>query len=102
MLHIVSQSPFQHSALEQAANYCQQDDVVILSNDAVYALQGPHPLLQVLLEKEVSIKALANDCKARGILNLTVQHTIQQNIEQISVADFVDAVFNADKNLSWY
>ena len=65
-LHIVSQSPFQNSALDSCLGLAAVNDVIVLINDGVYALQQPVQALTQAMERN-SVFALQDDLLARGL-----------------------------------
>lgn len=88
MLHTVNKSPFEKNSLESCTQFLDQDDVVLLYEDAVYAA-SPGTVKSVLIEtilKDNKVFALNADLKARGINSL---------IDGVEIADydkFVDLV----------
>lgn len=88
-LHIVSQSPYQGSALEECLEIIAPDDEILLIGEGVYACQGPicdklatHPLY-----------ALEPDLLARGI---------KTTITGIDYQRFVELTVIHPHSISWF
>ncbi len=88
-LHIVSQSPYQGSALDECLEIIAADDDVLLIGEGVYACQGPisdrladHP-----------IYALEPDLLARGI---------KTTITGIDYQRFVALTVIHPRSISWF
>ncbi len=91
MLHIIKKSPYESSALKDAVEYIgQNDDVVLLTEDGVYAAKkgGKFEGLLVDLTKKNSVYCLLADIKARGIQ----ESEIAENIKIIDYKGFVEKV----------
>ena len=91
MLHIIKKSPYESSALNDAVNYIgQNDDVVLLVEDGVYAAKKGckfEALLRNLTQKN-SVYCLLADIKARGIQ----ENELAENIKVIDYKGFVEKV----------
>lgn len=61
MLHIVSASPFQNSALEECLAIAQPEDTILLMADAVYAAH-----LDQVRFQQMSVAAMEEHVTARG------------------------------------
>ena len=91
MLHIIKKSPYESSAFNDAVNYIgQNDDVVLLVEDGVYAAKKGgkfEGLLRNLTQKN-SVYCLLADIKARGIQ----ENELLENIKVIDYKGFVEKV----------
>ena len=91
MLHIIKKSPYESSALNDAVNYIDQnDDVVLLVEDGVYAAKKGGKFEELLrnLTQKNSVYCLMADIKARGIQ----ENEIVENIKVIDYKGFVEKV----------
>ena len=91
MLHIIKKSPYESSALNDAVNYIgQNDDVVLLVEDGVYAAKkgGKFEALLRNLTQKNSVYCLLADIKARGIQ----ENELVENIKVIDYKGFVEKV----------
>lgn len=66
MLHVVSQSPFSHSALTSCLALMHDDDQLLLIQDAVIATTTASWILQL---QNKTIYVLQDDLIARGLTN---------------------------------
>lgn len=96
ILHIINKSPLQHSALNDALPFINEDDQVILIDDGVYAAISGTPGINKIKAIKCQCLALHDDIEMRGIKN------IDTSVQTITMNDFVERVFNASKNISWY
>ena len=64
MLHLILSSPFQSSALQQALQYLQADDSLVLLQDAVIAACAPQWVEKLVA---TSIYVMQEDLNARGL-----------------------------------
>lgn len=96
ILHIINKSPLQHSALNDALQFINKDDQVILIDDGVYAAISGTPGINKIKAINCQCLALHDDVEMRGIKN------IDTSVQTITMTDFVERVFNASKNISWY
>ncbi len=95
-LHIISKSPYTHSALTNALPFITKDDSVLFIDDGVYATtQQNNPLAQ-LISNNCSVYALTDDISSRGLQDINKQ------VQLIEISDFVNLVFNTTKTVSWY
>lgn len=95
-LHILSHSPFADSRLASCLRLLGTDDALLLSGDAVYALQPDTANLQALqlMPASVALYALDEDLAARGL----------QPPERVSAVDypaFVELCTRYAKVNSW-
>ncbi|MEI6896005.1 MAG: sulfurtransferase complex subunit TusB [Psychromonas sp.] len=95
ILHTINTSPFQTHALQQCLNLLNEDDHLLLIEDAVIASQAKHPLFNELSELALQgrLLVLAPDLVARGIKNSIG--------EQCSYKDFVDLVVQHKSQIAW-
>ena len=96
LLHIISKSPTQHSALKDALPFITNTDTVIFIDDGVYACTSQLDLIQSLNEIDCRVTALIEDIDTRGLTS------INDKIDIISMSDFVGLSFSCSKTLSWY
>ncbi len=90
MLHIVKRSPYESSSLSNAVNYIVQGDIMLLTEDGIYAAKkgGKYEsLLKDLMHKN-TVYCLLADIKARGIQN----EEIIENVKIIDYKGFVEKV----------
>ena len=83
MLHIVKKSPYESSALNNAINYIRQGDIMLLTEDGVYAAKKGGKfsnLINEVLQKN-HVYCLLADAKARGIL-------VSEVIENVKLLDY--------------
>ena len=90
MLHIVKKSPYESSALNNAINYIRQGDIMLLTEDGVYAAKkgGKFEALLRNLTQKNSVYCLLADIKARGIQ----ENELAENIKVIDYKGFVEKV----------
>ena len=82
MLHTVNKSPFANTALESCLRFAGEGDVVLLTEDGVYAAAAGtarSTLVESALEKGFRVCALSADLKARAVDAL---------IEGVEVVDY--------------
>lgn len=96
ILHIINKSPIQHSALHDALPFINTDDKVILIDDGVYAAIANTGSMNKITALHCQCMVLNDDAEMRGIKN------IDQSVQMIDMQDFVELVFKASKNISWY
>lgn len=90
MLHIIKKSPYESSALEDAVSYINQSDIILLTEDGVYAVKkgGKYEgLLKNVMQKNI-VYCLLADLKARGIQD----NEIIENVKIIDYKGFVEKV----------
>lgn len=95
-LHLLSHSPFADNSLASCLRLLGANDGVMLSGDAVYALQAgsSHQSTLLALPQSVALYALEEDLQARGI----------RTTERFQVVDypaFVALCAQYDKVNSW-
>ena len=67
MLHIVTTTDTFMQSGVSCLDYIDQNDVILLSQDAVYAANTKHALYPRLMELAVQIFVLEEDLRARGV-----------------------------------
>jgi tRNA 2-thiouridine synthesizing protein B len=90
VLHIIKKSPYESSALEDALSYINQNDIVLLTEDGVYAVKkgGKYEgLLKNAMQKH-TVYCLLADIKARGIQ----ENEIIENVKIVDYKGFVEKV----------
>lgn len=93
-LHIVNKSP-QQPFLENCLRVAADNDGILLIEDGVYAADEHYTGL--FADKKSKIFVLENDVKARGLFD-----RLNQNIEILTDAGFVEKVVEYSKSHSWY
>lgn len=93
ILYKASSNPFENHALQQCLVRMQNNDKLILTQDAVYALSQhkTHPTLS----QYAPVYLLEDDVLARG---LSVDSTL---FKLISYADFVELTLDFEQVISW-
>ena len=93
-LHVLSHSPFGDDRLSSCLRLLGSTDTLLLSGDAVYALQpGSAPFL-ALQDKKISLFVLLEDVQARAI-------EIPDWAKVIDYPAFVELSIDHDKVNSW-
>ena len=95
-LHILSHSPFADSRLASCLRLLSADDGLLLTGDAVYALQPDTANLQALqlMPASVALYALDEDLAARGIQP-------PQRVQVMDYPGFVELCTRYAKVNSW-
>jgi tRNA 2-thiouridine synthesizing protein B len=96
-LHLLSHSPFTDSRLKSCLQLLDPGDGLLLTGDAVYALQPDSlPLLELLqLPGDMSIFVLQEDASARGLT------TLAHRVRAIDYATFVELCTTYARVNSW-
>lgn len=96
-LHLLSHSPYTDSRLKGCLQLLGAGDGLLLTGDAVYALQPESLALRELLQlpEEVCIFALQEDTSARGLTPLA------QRVRAIDYATFVELCTTYARVNSW-
>lgn len=95
-LHLLSRSPFVDNSLKSCLRVLAAGDGLLLTGDAVYALQAhaaPWMLLSQLPDS-VSIFALLEDVEARGIASPV-------RVQRVDYKEFVSVTLAFSKVNSW-
>lgn len=66
-LHLLNKSPFLNNTFNTALIFTHEDDGILLTGDAVYALQANTPFLMKMKQISATIYALDEDVVARVI-----------------------------------
>jgi len=95
ILHTVKTSPFQTLALANCLRLLNENDSLLLIEDAVVASQAPHDLYEQLklLSDQGRLMVLDADLDARGIENAIGK--------KCSYFDFVTLAINHQSQLAW-
>ena len=90
MLHIVKKSPFESSAFSDAINYMVENDIMLLTEDGIYAAKKGGKYEEALknLIKKNAVYCLMADLKARGIHD----NEIIENVKVLDYKGFVEKV----------
>lgn len=96
MLHIVTKADaFMQSGIS-CLDYIDQNDVILLSQDAVYAANPKHALYPRLMDLAVKICVLEEDLSARGIASNSLT-----NCKVVSFDGFVELTELHSSTLTW-
>jgi len=93
-LHVLSHSPFGDDRLSSCLRLLGSADAVLLSGDAVYALQPDTVPFSTLQERAIRLFVLTEDAQARAI-------EIPDWAEAIDYPAFVELSFHHAKVNSW-
>jgi tRNA 2-thiouridine synthesizing protein B len=97
-LHLVNQSPFEHSTLTECLRFCAKGDSILLLENGVYAACQDNEFNAQLKDLEhIQVYALEADIMARG---LAAQ--LAHFISLASDSDFVDLTVQHSSVQSWY
>ncbi|AIR64169.1 sulfurtransferase complex subunit TusB [Cedecea neteri] len=95
MLHTLRQSPFQCDITE-ILRYTQPGDDLLLIEDGVIAALNGSRALELLLSAPITVSALQEDVEARG---LSAQ--ISSKIERVGYTDFVRLTIKHSQQFAW-
>ncbi|WP_116256748.1 sulfurtransferase complex subunit TusB [Pseudomonas sp. OV221] len=93
-LHVLSHSPFGDDRLTSCLRLIGSADAVLLSGDAVYALQPGTAPFTALQSRQIKLWVLAEDAQARAI-------EVPDWAEAIDYPAFVELSIHHDKVNSW-
>ncbi|WP_095048062.1 sulfurtransferase complex subunit TusB [Pseudomonas sp. Irchel s3h9] len=93
-LHVLSHSPFGDDRLTSCLRLIGSADAVLLSGDAVYALQPGTAPFSALQSRQIKLLILAEDAQARAI-------EVPDWAEAIDYPAFVELSIHHDKVNSW-
>lgn len=93
-LHILSHSPFSDGRFASCLRLLGADDGLLLSGDAVYALQPGGAPLAALEERQPRLYVLAEDLAARGL-------QAGSQVTPLDYPAFVQLTLEYDKVNSW-
>ncbi|MGE1093893.1 Protein TusB [compost metagenome] len=93
-LHVLSHSPFGDDRLTSCLRLIGSADAVLLSGDAVYALQPGTAPFTALQSRQIKLLVLAEDAQARAI-------EVPDWAEAIDYPAFVELSIHHDKVNSW-
>jgi tRNA 2-thiouridine synthesizing protein B len=93
-LHVLSHSPFGDDRLTSCLRLIGNADALLLSGDAVYALQAGTAPLSALQSRQIKLFVLAEDAQARAI-------AVPDWAEAIDYPAFVELSIHHDKVNSW-
>lgn len=96
-LHLLSHSPFTDGRLVSCLHLLGPDDALLLSGDAVYALQNATSQRQALelMPESIALFALEEDVVARGLSGLPVR------VQQIDYPGFVELCCRYARTNAW-
>ncbi|AZZ77075.1 MULTISPECIES: sulfurtransferase complex subunit TusB [Pseudomonas] len=93
-LHVLSHSPFGDDRLTSCLRLIGSTDALLLSGDAVYALQAGTAPFSALQSRQIKLFVLAEDAQARAI-------EVPDWAEAIDYPAFVELSIHHDKVNSW-
>jgi tRNA 2-thiouridine synthesizing protein B len=93
-LHVLSHSPFGDDRLNSCLRLIGSADALLLSGDALYALQPGTAPFADLQSRQIRLFALAEDAQARAI-------AVPDWAEAIDYPAFVELSIHHDKVNSW-
>jgi tRNA 2-thiouridine synthesizing protein B len=93
-LHVLSHSPFGDDRLSSCLRLIGSADALLLSGDAVYALQPGTAPFTALQDRQLKLWILAEDAQARAI-------AVPDWAEAIDYPAFVELTIHHDKVNSW-
>ena len=95
-LHILSHSPFTDNRFSSALGLLGAEDGLLLTGDALYALQqGSEPYQALLqLDSKIALYALDEDLKARAL-------TPRPRVQLVDYAGFVELCSRYARSNSW-
>ncbi|WP_331691460.1 sulfurtransferase complex subunit TusB [Pseudomonas sp. ZY71] len=93
-LHVLSHSPFGDDRLTSCLRLIGSADALLLSGDAVYALQPGTAPFSALEQRQIKLFVLAEDAQARAI-------DVPDWAEAIDYPAFVELSIHHDKVNSW-
>lgn len=99
-LHTINKSPYSHNSLISCLKICAKNDGILLLEDGVFGALPSTPCaeeLQTLIKQGVTIFALINDIKARGL-----ERKLVQGIKLINYNEFVQLTLDHRCVQSWY
>lgn len=94
MLHTLSYSPWHHDIVAPLRLVKEGDDLLLLSDGVIAALEGR--FLDLLLAAPVTLYALNDDIKARGL-----DGQISSAVVRVSYTDFVRLTIKHTGQLAW-
>ncbi|AHL75298.1 sulfur relay protein DsrH [Stutzerimonas stutzeri] len=96
-LHLLSHSPFADGRLVSCLHLLGAGDALLLSGDAVYALQAATAQRQALelLPDGIALFALKEDIAARGLVNLP------ERLQQVDYPAFVELCCRYARTNAW-
>lgn len=96
-LHLLSHSPFADSRLSSCLHLLGTGDGLLLSGDAVYALQRGSAQRQALelLPEGIALFALDEDIDARGLVDLP------RHLQQVDYPAFVELCCRYTRTNAW-
>jgi len=96
ILHLLSHSPFTDNSFNHCLRFLSPDDGLMLTGDAVYAVQpdsSPYIALQSLTES-IGLFVLAEDLEARAL-------TVSPCLQVLDYSGFVELCIRYNKVNSW-
>ncbi|BBP71636.1 DsrH family protein [Pseudomonas sp. Seg1] len=93
-LHVLSHSPFGDDRLTSCLRLIGSADALLLSGDAVYALQPDTAPFAALQSRQIKLFVLEEDVQARAV-------SIPDWAEAIDYPAFVELTIHHDKVNSW-
>ncbi|WP_313038110.1 sulfurtransferase complex subunit TusB [Stutzerimonas nitrititolerans] len=96
-LHLLSHSPFADSRLASCLQLLAAEDALLLTGDAVYALQAGTAQRQALesMPASIALYALEEDIRARAL------SALPERLKVIDYAGFVEQCCRYDRTNAW-
>ncbi|NIG79312.1 sulfurtransferase complex subunit TusB [Klebsiella sp. Ap-873] len=95
MLHTLRHSPFQCDITE-ILRYTQPGDDLLLIEDGVIAALNGSRALELLLSAPITVHALQEDVEARGLVA-----QISSKVERVGYTDFVRLTIKHSQQFTW-
>jgi len=95
MLHTLSHSPWQYDISAQLRLVKAGDDLLLLSDGVIAALEG-NRFLDILRAAPITVHALNEDIEARGLSG-----QISSDVVRVSYTDFVRLTIQHAGQLTW-
>ncbi|MGF1724600.1 sulfurtransferase complex subunit TusB [Photobacterium nomapromontoriensis] len=96
MLHILTGSPFQTQSFKHCSVVLEENDAVLLIQDAVIAVMAENSALDAILKQRVKIYLLAADMQARGLAFDESGH-----FEVVDYKGFVSLTVKHETQMKW-
>lgn len=96
MLHILTCSPFQTQAFTQCCAMLDENDAVLLIQDAVIAVMAENSAIDAILKQRVKIYLLSADMQARGLSG-----NAYSEVEMVDYKGFVGLTVIHETQMKW-
>lgn len=95
MLHTLAHSPWQCDMATLLRSVCIGDDLLLMSDGVIAALEGGQ-YLELLLNAPITVHVLKEDIDARGLSG-----QISSSATRVSYNDFVSLVVKHETQMRW-